>query len=101
MTEFAALGTMLHARRPFVAADGRWWALWPLVLVRRLLLSLGGRGHLMGRCCRSWAAGIVCGGGAYVTFHVGDVVAGRMWVLFGRCVDVMGGWRWCVVVVVG
>ena len=59
-----------------------------LVLDRGLLLSLlGGRNHFVGGCRRSWAAGIVCGGGTCVTFHGGDVVAGRMWVGFGQCVE--------------
>ena len=69
-----------------------------LVLVGGLLLSLlGGRNHFVGGCRRSWAAGIVCGGGTSVTFHGGDVVAGRMWVGFGQCVEVVVGAWWLLV----
>ena len=71
-----------------------------LRFVRGLLLSLlGGGGHFMGDCHPSWAAGIVCGGGTCVTFHGGNMVAGRMWVGFGRWVNVMGDCCWYVVVV--
>ena len=98
LCSFVALWTVGQARRPFVAGGGRWWVSWVLVLVRGLLLSLlGGRNHFVGGCRRSWAAGIVCGGGTCVTFHGGDVVAGRMWVGFGQCVEVVVGAWWLLV----
>ena len=100
MSSFVALETMGHTRRPFVAGRGHRRVWWVLLFFRGLLLSfLGGGGHLMGGCRPSWAAGIICGGGTCVTFHGGDVVAGQMWVGFGRWVDVMGDSCWYVVVV--
>ena len=59
------------------------------------LSLLGGCGD----CCHSWMAGIVSAGGLDVTLHWADVVVKRMWVVVGRCVEVVGGVV-CVVVVV-
>ena len=44
-----------------------------------------------GSCYCSWMAGIVSAGGLQVTLHQGDVVAKQMWVVVGRCVEVVGG----------
>ena len=59
-----------------------------LLCALRVLL-LGGCGHLLDGCCRSWAAGIVSVGGLRVIFHWGNVVATRTWVVVGRCVEVV------------
>ena len=68
-----------------------------LVCASRVLL-LGGRGHLLDGCCRSWTAGIGSLGGLHVMLHWGDVVAKRTWVVVGRCVEVVGGIAGVVVV---
>ena len=61
-----------------------------------LLSLLGGQGG----CCHSWTAGIVSAGGLDVMLHQGDMVAEQMWVVIGRCVEVVGGVVGVVVVVV-
>ena len=97
MTEFAALGTMLHAHRPFVAAGGHWWASWPLVLVCGLLGSWSSYGPLLSFLggwdrLRWWGlCDIPCGqrgGGADV---------GSLWAVcrrYGRLALVRGGGCW-------
>ena len=82
-----------------VSSRGPWWSCVVFVGASRRLgllcasrvLLLGGRGHLLDACCRSWVAGIVSVGGLRVTLHWGDVVAKRTWVVVGRCVEVVGG----------
>ena len=51
---------------PVMARGGRVWVSWALVVIwaccvlrASLLPLLGGRGILLGRCCRSWTAGVV------------------------------------------
>ena len=81
MSSFAALWTVGYARRPFVAGGGRWRVAWALVLVRGFLLSLlGGHSHLVGGCCRSWPAGIIC---MRATWWQADV--GWLWVACRGC----------------
>ena len=67
------------------------------VVCASLLSLLGCRGG----CCRSCTARILSAGGLDVTLHRGDVVAEQMWVVVGRCVEVVGGMVGVVVVVEG
>ena len=79
------------------SSHGPWWSFVVFVggggrlglLCASRVLLLGGRGHLLDSCCRSWVAGIVSVGGLRVTLHWGDVVAKRTWVVVGRCVEVV------------
>ena len=68
------------------------------VLCAPVFLLLGGRGHLLGGCCRSWMAGIVLAGRLHVMLHRGDVVVKRTRVVIGRFVEAVGGIAGMVVV---
>ena len=70
---------------------GQWWLFGGAVCF----------GHL---CCRRWVVVVICwalsssvdswdisAGGLLVRLHRGDVVAKQMWVVIGRCVEVVGG----------
>ena len=57
---------LVECVHPVVARGGRVWVSWALVVMwaccvlrASLLPLLGGRGILLGRCCRSWTAGVV------------------------------------------
>ena len=81
----------VSSRGPFFVGAGRRLG---LLCASRILL-LGGRGHLLDGCCRSWAAWIVSVGWLHVTLHWGDVVAKQMWVVVGWCVEVVEElWAW-------
>ena len=76
---------------------GRVWFSWALVVIwgclmlhTSLLLLLCGRGILLGRCCRSWTAGVVSPSGLHVALHGVDVVVKQTWIVVGRCVEVAG-----------
>ena len=112
------LGEVESAGHQTILGHRRWWCCvscvhassrglwWSCVLFmggcRRLgllcasrVLLLGGHGHLLDGCCRSWAAGLVSVGGLRVTLHWGDVVAKRTWVVVGWCVEVVeASWAW-------
>ena len=73
---------------PLVARGGHVWVSWALVVIwaccvlrASLLPLLGGRGIVLGRCCRSWTAGVVSPTGLHVALHGVDVVAKRTWVV--------------------
>ena len=71
---------------------GRWQSFAGCCVFRASLLALlSGRGHSLGRCCRSWTAWIVRAGGLCLPLHGIDVLAKRMVVVVGRCVEVVGG----------
>ena len=61
------------------------------VLSASLLPLLGGFGLVLGGCSRFRTLGTVWSGGVYATLHGGDMVARRMRVVVGRCVEVVGG----------
>ena len=89
---------LVGCMHPVMAHGGRVWFSWVLVVVwgccvvrTSLLPLLGGCGILLGSCCHSWTAGIMSAGRLHVTLHGGDVVAKQMWVVIGRCVEVVGG----------
>ena len=48
-----------------------------------LLPLLGGRGILLGRCCRSWMAGVMSPSGLRVALHGVDVVVKWTWIVAG------------------
>ena len=74
-------------------------AVWGCCVLRTSVFPLlGGRGHLLGGCCRSWMAGIVSAGWLHVMLHRGAVVAKQTWVVIGRFVEVVGGVAGVVVV---
>ena len=73
---------------PVVAHGGRVWVSWALVVIwaccvlrASLLPLLGGRGIVLGRCCRSWTAGVMSPTGLHVALHGVEVVAKRTWVV--------------------
>ena len=79
------------------SSRGRVWFSWALVIVLgccvlhvSLLPLLCSHGILLGRCCRSWTAGVVSPSGLHVALHGVDVVAKRTWIVVGQCVEVVG-----------
>ena len=82
------------------------WFSWVLVIVwgccvlhASLLPLLHGRGILLGHCYCSWMAGVMSPSGLDVALHGVDMVAKRMWIVVGHCVEGVGDV--VVVVVVG
>ena len=73
---------------PVVALGGHVWVSWALVVIwaccvlrASLLPLLGGCGILLGRCCRSWTAGVVSPTGIHLALHGVNLVAKRTWVV--------------------
>ena len=79
------------------SSHGHVWFSWVLVIVwgccvlhASLLPLLRGHDILLGRCCRSWTAGVVSPSGLHVALHGVDVVAKQTWIVVGWCVEVVG-----------